>query len=93
MSPIPSSSLVSLLLMLLSLQLPPSASPCMIQGTDSGFCDTRYHPMHYSADPKDEVAWLSQSAAKRKQYILQSRQFWKPDSKATEGPCMGEGTG
>ena len=57
----------------------------MLQGTDSGFCDSRYHPSYYSEDPQDETAWLGESSRQRKDYIAQAELTWKTD---TDGPCI-----
>mmetsp|Transcript_16578 Transcript_16578/g.30996 ORF Transcript_16578/g.30996 Transcript_16578/m.30996 type:complete len:396 (+) Transcript_16578:145-1332(+) len=66
-----------------------SCSSCMIQGTDSGFCDYRYHPMYYSADPTSESAWLDEGRDKIKGYIAESKKTWE---NGTEGAC-GDGGG
>ncbi len=82
---------LAVVLVAVVLYLPSSVTSCMIHGTDSGFCDTRYHPSHYSQNPSDTDAWKSESGNARKSYIQLSKQFWQPGS--DEGPCMGEGTG
>lgn len=48
----------------------------MIQGTDSGFCDYRYHPMYYSNDPTSETAWLDESRDKIQGYVSESKKTW-----------------
>lgn len=83
--------LLTVLLVAVFLNLQTSVTACMIHGTDSGFCDTRYHPSHYSLNPSDVDAWKSESGNVRRTYIQLSKQFWQPGSE--EGPCMGEGTG
>eukprot|EP00520_Triparma_pacifica_P012607 CAMPEP_0118645792 /NCGR_PEP_ID=MMETSP0785-20121206/7696_1 /TAXON_ID=91992 /ORGANISM="Bolidomonas pacifica, Strain CCMP 1866" /LENGTH=378 /DNA_ID=CAMNT_0006537711 /DNA_START=243 /DNA_END=1379 /DNA_ORIENTATION=- len=54
----------------------------MIQGTDSGFCDYRYHPMYY-AENKDPNAWYADGKADY--YITESKKMWMS---GTEGPCI-----
>ena len=90
---VPSSLYVVVLVLLVVLSVLPPSSPCMLQGTDSGFCDTRYHPSHYSLDPTNEMAWLDEPVKARSRYIAESEKFWKPNKKADDGPCMGEGLG
>mmetsp|Transcript_25809 Transcript_25809/g.53669 ORF Transcript_25809/g.53669 Transcript_25809/m.53669 type:complete len:432 (-) Transcript_25809:12-1307(-) len=49
---------------------------CMIQGTDSGFCDYRYHPMYYSKTPNDPYAWLSEPKGDWQSYVAESMKMW-----------------
>ena len=60
----------------------------MIQGTDSGTCDYRYHPMYYSKTPNDPNAWLSEPKPDRLKYMDASSKMWSRSTDVGEfGSC------
>lgn len=70
---------------------------CMIQGTDSGFCDYRYHPMYYSKTPSDPYAWLSEPKGDWQSYVAESAKMWANGTEpgqfgscqtASDGHCL-----